>query len=59
MTLNARKPIFRAVQGDGQKWRVEAGWHDGTIEQIETFKSRFEAANWVWARSEAWLLERA
>ena len=58
MKSEARKPIFLVVLNDGQNWRVEAEWPDGTIEQINAFKAHFEATNWVSTQSEAWLQKR-
>jgi hypothetical protein len=58
MAIIAQKPIFCVVHSNGQQWAVEAEWPDGTIEQIDIFKTHLEAVNWVGNRSEAWLRER-
>jgi hypothetical protein len=57
--MTARKPIFCVVLSDGERWRVEAEWPDGTIEPIDSFKAYFEARDWVSNQSAAWLQARA
>jgi len=59
MVLSVRNPIFCVVLKDGAQWSVEAEWPDGTIEHIGSFKTHFEAVNWVSTLSEAWLQQRA
>ena len=58
MVKIATNLILRADSVIGEELVVEAEWPDGTIEQIDTFKTRFEALNWVNNRSKAWLQER-
>jgi hypothetical protein len=52
------KPIFCAVLGDGQRWRVNVEWPDGTIEQAGEFQQQSDATNWISDHSEAWLQGR-
>jgi hypothetical protein len=57
--MMARQLFFCVVLSDGDHWRVEAEWPDGTIEQVDNFKSHFEAVNWISAEAEAWLRHRS
>jgi hypothetical protein len=52
------KPIFYAVLGEGQRWRVEVEWPDGTIEQVDEFKLFSEATDWICSQSETWWQRR-
>jgi hypothetical protein len=52
------KPIFYAVLGEGQGWRVEVEWPDGTIEQVDEFKLFSEATDWICNQSETWWQRR-
>lgn len=52
------KPIFCVVVRNDEQWVVEAEWPDGTIEKIEAFKHKYEAADWIASQSEDWLQER-
>ena len=56
--MTAPKPIFCVVLGDGERWRVEAEWPDGTIEQIDAFKAYLDAINWISTQSKVWLQKR-
>ena len=47
ISMMARQPLFCVVLSDRDHWRVEAEWPDGSIEQIDAFKSHFEAVNWI------------
>jgi hypothetical protein len=58
MTSSTQKPIFCAVLCDGQQWTVDAEWQDGTIEQIDVFKSYLEAIGWISNQSATWFRER-
>lgn len=56
--VNALRPIFCVVFGDGDEWLIEAEWPDGSLEHICAFKAHFEAVNWITTHSEAWLQKR-
>ena len=56
--VRAQAPLFSVVLKDGEYWRVEAEWPDGTIEEVRQFKRGSEALNWVKAKSEAWVSQR-
>jgi hypothetical protein len=57
--MMAQQPLFCVVLSDSDRWRVEAEWPDGTIEQVDNFKSHFEAVNWINTEAEAWLRHRS
>jgi hypothetical protein len=46
-------PNYSVMLKDGEHWIVEAEWPDGTIEQVATFKSYFDARDWLSARSKS------
>jgi hypothetical protein len=52
------KPLFYVVLGEGENWRIEAEWPDGTIEKVDAFKAHVDAVTWLGTRAEAWLEER-
>jgi hypothetical protein len=52
------KPIFCVVVRNDERRVVEAEWPDGTIEKIEVFNHKYEAADWIASQSEDWLQER-
>jgi hypothetical protein len=56
--MTALTPIFCVVLKDGEHWQVEAEWPDGTIEEVDKFKTGLEALNWVQTQSAAWAAER-
>ena len=56
--VSVAKPIFCVVLRNDEQCVVEAEWPDGTIEKIDAFKHRFEAADWISNQSESWLQER-
>ena len=56
--MTTTKPIFYAVLGEGQGWRVEVEWPNGTIEQVDEFKLFSEATDWICNQSETWWQRR-
>jgi hypothetical protein len=56
--VSVAKPIFCVVLRNDEQCVVEAEWPDGTIEKIEAFKHKYEAADWIASQSEDWLQER-
>ena len=56
--MTERMPIFCVVLKDGEHWRVEAEWPDGTIEEVHKLKTGLEALNWVKTRSATWSRNR-
>ncbi len=56
--MSVAKPIFCVVLRNDEQCVVEAEWPDGTIEKIEAFKHRYEAADWITNQSGIWLEER-
>jgi hypothetical protein len=45
IAVNALRPIFCVVLGDGDEWLIEAEWPDGSLEHICAFRAHFEAVN--------------
>ena len=40
-------PNYSVMLKDGEQWTVEAEWPDGTIEEVATFRSFFDARDWL------------
>jgi len=51
-------PLFVIILGDGDQWTVEAEWPDGTIEQLDIFKSYYDAREWLARGSQSYARHR-
>lgn len=45
-------PNYSVMLKDGEQWTVEVEWPDGTIEEVATFRSFFDARDWLKDQSE-------
>jgi hypothetical protein len=54
------RPMFKPMplpQGGG--WRVEVHWPNGTTQHVDAFHSDYQACDFIFNRSAAWLLKHS
>jgi hypothetical protein len=50
--------MFRPTPfNDDGGWRVEVHWPDGTTQHVDDFRSDYQACDFIFNRSAAWLLK--
>jgi hypothetical protein len=54
----AASPALQIRHPEGKNWCVAAGWADGRIEDIASFKSEADANAWITSHFQAWLESR-
>jgi hypothetical protein len=57
MTKKYTRPMFKPLPGEGYRWHVEVQWPDGATQRVADFVSDYEACDWIFNRSAAWLLK--
>ena len=46
------------VLKDGSAWYIQVAWPNGSLENIDSFQSESEVADWISRKSDAWLKTR-